>query len=477
MARFINPTLFSAFYCIDHKKLDKLGVFDPILNYDSRVFIDPLLIRSSKHKEIRIHANHRYTSYYGKIIKLLKASKFKEDIAWRSAKSLMKTPEIKGTCLGYGLKSIKGSSVGKYYVNQLINTSKQVVDLGITDPDLFTALMIFEEGIGPDFISDITTNIILKELFDFNERILNRLNLKTYEFSINGHQAKLPRNPFYNKTPIILVPTDILRDLPIARDRSEIDDVVSKNRQLRERVNNHIGKIWQLKTLKDKAKIRSAALSSKEAFSALLDVIKESKGKPYDFQNDAKGINIGLHIGLEVTQKNPLKIKKPIKHDLNSIRTVVNTIVEQYNYLIEKKGLWKELWDGFKPRKEKSAQRLFFAISDSYCKQSDLDISPETDSGAGPIDFKFSGGYHSRVLVELKLSKSNDLYSGYEKQLEAYKKAEESINAIYLVIDLGDMERKKKKLFELRDKMVSEGKMVSDIVIVDGTRKSSASKL
>ena len=106
-----------------------------------------------------------------------------------------------------------------------------------------------------------------------------------------------------------------------------------------------------------------------------------------------------------------------------------------------------------------------------------MDISPEADSGAGPVDFKFSDGYEAKVLVEIKLSTNPKLLHGYEKQLEAYKKAESSMSAIYLVIDLGNITRKRKDLFALRESMKAQGKSVSEIIIVDGARKVSASRL
>ena len=49
---------------------------------------------------------------------------------------------------------------------------------------------------------------------------------------------------------------------------------------------------------------------------------------------------------------------------------------------------------------------ISFNMADGYCKISGIDISPETDNGIGPVDFKFSSGYHSKVLLELKLARS-----------------------------------------------------------------------
>jgi hypothetical protein len=100
---------------------------------------------------------------------------------------------------------------------------------------------------------------------------------------------------------------------------------------------------------------------------------------------------------------------------------VVIHIINQFRYLIENRGLSKELWHKGKRRNEKSVQRIFFAVADSYCKANNLDISPEVDVGTGQIDFKFSSGYETRLLVEVKLSDNPKLVAGYEKQLEIYK--------------------------------------------------------
>jgi hypothetical protein len=79
-----------------------------------------------------------------------------------------------------------------------------------------------QEGFGPDRISDMTTNVILGDLLAFNDRILPSLSVPIEPIMLrlrNGRtfEAKLPINPFVKgKSPVVLVPGDILRDLPIA---------------------------------------------------------------------------------------------------------------------------------------------------------------------------------------------------------------------------------------------------------------------
>jgi len=131
-----------------------------------------------------------------------------------------------------------------------MQTAKEIVGLGVNDPDLFVAMGLFENGIGPDRISDMATNVILPDLLAFNARILKEIKLPTKNFTLvlkNGkdYQAELPINPFEKsvETPIILVPADILRDLPIASDWSDVAAAASKNANLRNRVNKQIAEI------------------------------------------------------------------------------------------------------------------------------------------------------------------------------------------------------------------------------------------
>jgi hypothetical protein len=133
------------------------------------------------------------------------------------------------------------------------------------------------------------------------------------------------------------------------------------------------------------------------------------------------------------------------------------------------------LWDGSNPKSEKAAQLVYFGVADSYCKANDIDISPEVHSGGGPVDFKFSTGYNGRLLVEIKLSKGT-VEHGYKEQLETYKTAAQTDEGLFLVINVGRMGSKLTKVNKLRQERIEKGERASDIVVVDATRKLSASK-
>jgi hypothetical protein len=144
---------------------------------------------------------------------------------------------------------------------------------------------------------------------------------------------------------------------------------------------------------------------------------------------------------------------------------------------VENKGLWKELWDEEnKPRKEESVQRLFFSIAYPYCAACNIDITPEANAGNGPVDFKLSYGFDSKVVIEIKLSTNTRLVHGYEKQLEIYKCADDTDEGIFLIVDVGGIGNKYSDVQEVHKKHLREHRKASKIWLVDGKQKESASR-
>ena len=273
------------------------------------------------------------------------------------------------------------------------------------------------------------------------------------------------------------MPQDVLRPLPIAADWDAVAVVAAHNSALRERVNQKIGAIWRDHATRTKGDLRQQALASKESFDLLLELIHGAKATAYDFGLDPQGLLAWREL-LDVAKKHPvaLALPPPTGRRLEDVEAVVVLIAEQFKSLVEKNGIWKDLWNGTKRRPEKAAQRIFFAVADSYCKANDLDLAPETDAGWGPVDFKMSAGSKAKVLVEIKLSSNRKLVDGYTKQLEAYKAAERTLRALYLVIDVGSMGKRDEKLVSIRNRETRLGRSPSTLLFVDGTRKRSASK-
>lgn len=483
MAKIKNPIRFSSYFGVSEDVLSRLEILNPTLNADTKLFIDPFLIPESGHAEISVAGYKTYRRHFETVIKLLAASKTEGDVPWRNARRLMEFPEIKGTCLGYGAQSVSGSGSGAFTTAGVMQTAKAIVDLGIDDPDLFVAMGLFEEGIGPDRISDMATNVIFPDLIAFNVRVLTKLEVPTKNISMtlkNGesYSAELVINPFeQTPTPVILVPTDVLRDLPIATDWSDVAAAASKNAALRNRVNKQVAEFWHRRTLKDKDELRRWAMSSGDTFRIYLELLHGAKPEAYDIEGDPLGELVWRRLAETIAGDQPFRLLNPKTPTPDDIAEIVRQIIEQFRFLIEKRRLSEDLYHGDRPRPEKAAQRLFFAVAYAYCKANNLDLTPEADTGNGPVDFKMSAGFKGRVLVEIKLSTNSKVVAGYTRQLATYEEAEEATRGFYVVINVGGMRKKDKQLISERDRVAATGRRTSEIVFVDGLRRPSASKL
>ena len=201
-------------------------------------------------------------------------------------------------------------------------------------------MALFEEGVGPDRISDMTTNVILGDLLQFNTRVMAELRVpgKAIQLRLrNGKSfdAVLPVNPhLQDGGPIILVPADVLRDLPVATDWSEVADAASKNDELRNRVNAQIARMWEVKSRKDKGELRRWALSSKDAFESFLDMIHGASPRPYDMAGDPLGEVFWRKLAATLADQVPLTITRPAVMDHAAVVGVVEQIIEQFRFLI-----------------------------------------------------------------------------------------------------------------------------------------------
>lgn len=475
MSKIKKIETISSYYGIPPSTLDQLDVVDVLLEADTLLFIDPMLLSESKHSEMHVDANKEYIERFTQIIQLLKASKGKDDPAWKAARRLFSFSEVGWTCLGYG-SSDKGSGFGTHLVNTTMDTAYQIIHMDIEDPDLFMVMSLFEEGIGADRISDMTTNIIFDSLVKFTNRINNSLNLKTITFEFNKKTYTTPLNSLTSK-PLIFVPKDVVRDLPISTDWSGAISTMRENTDLRDRINTNIGNLLANMTQREKSEAKKKALKDKEYFEDLLELIKEVEKEPYDFKSDKNGELFWSRLAFSIDKHYPFNLQKYNKKlTLDDVELLVEDILNQFKDLIENKGLWKEMWaDDKKPRKEKAAQRLLFAVAYAYCKANNLDLSPEADSGNGPVDFKISQGFEQKVLVEIKLSSNKKLPHGYEKQLEIYKRGDDTDRAFFVIVDIGYIGEKYQKVQQAKIAAEKNGLRTSKIIHIDAQHKDSAS--
>ena len=466
---------FTDFYQINSDEFSRLGVFDPILGYDTNLFIDPNLLKTSTCIELK-NSFDDLKNYFSDVLLALQSSDYEGDIFWKKADRLLMFPELNELSIGYS-KSDSGSGMGPEIRRDLLDTAGKIIKKGVSNPRIFELIGLFQEGVGPDRISDMTATIIVSRLIEFTQRICHTFNVPLeakFKNKLGNLDPSLPKNPFSGRG-IILIPKDILRDLPIALDRSDIGLIASQNQDLRDQINEVIGTSWKnLGNKNEKAKFRDHLLRDPKMLEEILDGYAEKSSKPYDFEDDPLGEVVWHEVSRNYAKSHPLQLflsKNPTPGDIFEL---VKKICHHFKNLIENNGLNTLLYDdGMQPKYESASQKLFFGIASSYCIANNLDLSPESNAGRGPVDFKVSLGL-KKVLVEVKLTSNKNLTKGFKKQLPTYQKAENAGLGIYLVIENGGITKGRKDSF-LREARKAKGN--PHLIWVDGKIYPSASKL
>ncbi len=461
---------------VEAEVFDATGALDAILDVDSKLFIDPYLLKTTAAPELQ-HSYTAVSTRFGQVLRLLEKADGKNfrDPFWRQARRLFAFPEVQGLCIGYAKKNTSGSGMGIQLREQVLRTAKIIVNAGITDPEIFELMGIFEEGIGADRISDMVAWIILPDLLAYSERIFAELGARTTKTKSGEQTYKLVQN-HHNNWPIILLPRDILRDLPIAYTWDDIEDVSSFNMQLRNKV-NQIVRLSYGKQRPTKSDLRRLFLDQTDLLEDLIKVYKSSPARRYNFDVDPSGQLIWHRKAKEFVENYPLELSLPSLPKTDDVSEVVLAICEKFKDLIENNALYTLLYDqANRPKKEEAAQKLFFGIADSYCEANNLDLSREPNAGRGSVDFKISKGYQSRVIVETKLTTNPHLQHGFETQIGEYQKAEKSRHSIYLVIDVGGSRDRIQALKDLIQLYKTKEIPMPKVIFINAHPKLSASK-
>ncbi len=456
-----------------HRVLIRQGAFDAFVDVDSLLYVDPHLLPVSSHAEVATSTG-RFESHFRDVLRLLKASKVDGDAAWSEACRRLTFPETPFVALGYAKPGSHGRAIGKKTAKNLTILAKQIVDVGIDDPELFALLGLLQEGVGPDLISDMTISIILDDLVAFSHRVAKALSLPTVLKDTKRGQIE-----FVSTTkglPVLLIPADLLRKLPVAHSWSDVDTVASQNSALRARVNAKIGDTWKQATARSvqKSELRDAVIEHPELMRDLIAQYRSKKASGYDFKSDPAGVQVWYEVAEELASSMPLHLPSKSFRSLDELAALVDHMCLRFKELVEHNRLSRVLYnDDGTPRGEKTVQLFFFALAIFYCDANGLDLSPEADAGVGPVDFKMSLG-SLKVTVEIKLTSNPNLVHGFEEQLPAYSLAEKTNRSVLLVVRNGEHQKRLKDLSAAQQR--AKQPQVPKVVIVDGRKQLSASR-
>ena len=477
----LQTKILSDYLGVDKAEFKKRKILNPTFNKDVRLFIDPVLLKTSEHKIFSQDARAKYENFFQKLYERILVSKElngkDKEKAQKGIIQNLKFGEMKQLCLGYSRYGTAGRGTGNKIATILYNSAEKLIYKGVENTGIFSVLFLLEEGFGPDYISDMTAHIIIQELAIFTEKIASDLVIKTDEYTIGTRIYHLPKHPLYN-TYVLFIPNDILSPLDKVLD---VKDVLGRfcnsgedNDAIRQRINQDIAEILEqasenkspISEIKKKAK--DYVTEDSNALDALRVFVNKDKKIPYDSLQDKLGVNIISELA---------EIFKNVKPSINKQQTplnIIDGIIEGYVKTIENNN---KILSNLEDKKESSWQDAFLLYCKRTCEENNIDIAPERETGLGPIDFVFSQGSSFKDLIEMKLSSNPNAIRGLEKQLEIYKKCLSPITkAYYIYVDL---EKDIKKSDKRKQNLLNRKKdleLDSEIVFIDGKVKPSASK-
>lgn len=151
-------------------------------------------------------------------------------------------------------------------------------------------------------------------------------------------------------------------------------------------------------------------------------------------------------------------------------------ICNEFRSLIENNRGYELIYGDDDNARERVIQRLLYVSANYYCKLNNLDLSPETNAGMGPVDFKISYG-NDKTVIEIKLTSNPNCIHGYTKQLEQYAITENTENKIFMLVKVGDEERHNNIIINRIRVLESANQKLAKVIVIDATRKNSASKI
>lgn len=455
---------------------------------DLPLFIDPfLLFASEKQEYVELHNN-----IVDHLVSLRKLAVENPETDLR----LFQFPEIKQNWLGLCKWGNNGKGLGPKFARDIIKAFNGFYasfgDETVTTSSHIEKLTLVGSGIGRDFISDFTTNLMFEYLLEYTQKFalenLEEKHRKVLSVRCSFNEELMTWTPkefilpyFYLEEDgdfLLLTPLDILTKDEAYICHSDLKNQFRRitgsleNTSLRDTINMYFQK--KLPPLAKSKDIEAAVNATILKFPEILDHYIKYK------EDNKDGAS-------KVSTKKIEKMRKEFLDTLTEFCQAVSdnseffdTRPDSYTAALERAIYLKEVIenndgyrvfykDGKAIAHEETIQRIFrltwFAT--------DFSVDSEVNNGRGPADYKISYGERDSTIVEFKLASSSSLKKNLLNQTEVYRKASKSINDIKVILCYTANEIA--KVNRILKSIKQEG--AENIIIIDATKKLSASKV
>ena len=467
----MKDIFISDYLGVDNKELKKYGVFDSIINRDSNFFINILRLKKTKTPEF-LQSYNNINNYYRDIMTLLDLSKVPDDKLYREALRKFAFSEVNGINLGFS-ESKGGSGFGKKLAKIVVKDAYDIVKTGSVQPEIFHLVGLFEENIGADRLSDMIATIILDDIKSYTRRINCELGINSDSRPNLEFYNGIVFNP-YKQCELLYVPTEILHELPIARDWSEIDRVIAENEIIRREINEAVGESWyKMASAEKKEYIKEHIFKNPDKCARVLNGYQEAELAEYDLSKNLD-YNVAC-IFKNIIESGVLNFLIHGGRDTFDSQQIGLLILENFKHWIENQKGWELILQAPSNHKEKTVQKLIQLCGQDICDKNNFDFSFEADEGPGPSDIKISRGSKDKTIIEVKLNSNPQYLHGYKEQIEIYKTVEKTEKGIYLYVKVETHPSRDAKLQALYEDTKILNISAPLLYVIDARKKESAS--
>jgi len=464
---------FSQEFKISAIQMRKLGVFNRVIGLDSKMYVDPKLLENAADEFTR--AREDILNHFSVVIGLIRQIQAEKDtdLFWVAAQKRMRFKETSNTGLGSAKEGEDGNAIGKVLAARIVSRARTVLPHVDFQPEALELIGVFTEGLGCDRISDMIVSILKPRFLAYTSRVTTTLQIQpTVKVELDGKTYICPQAKKGTK-PIILVPRALLKPMPTAADVGEAIDNAALNEQARNAADKMFADARERGAASPSTgELRSFILSRPMIFKEIIDGYKRAPAIPYDFDRDPRRVSDFDPIAEEVVGKS--NIDQTGLDGWGKVQLCVTEAISHLRQSIEDNRLSDALYDDQgKPRNELIAQRIIYCVARIFGRLCNVDVVRESNSGPGPVDFRFSVGHKDRLMIETKLSTHERLKDGYYEQLPAYAKAEGINNLILLIIRITDDDKHIDALMQA----IALKSLPIQVTLIDALKKPSASKL
>jgi hypothetical protein len=456
--------------------------FDLMLPADTKLFVDPFRIYADNDGPWS-DAHDELVDFFNLVLELMaEANLDPSSQHWKAAADLLMFPEPVEFCLGYAGGSEGGRGTAKKRRAEMLHAGAIAINAGMDHLKHFEEMTLFQGRVGPDLISDVVCNVLKAWFIRYTQQACERHGIAMTPVPVK-HSAwsrehrrwgnamvNLPFNP-WTKAGVLLVPQRFLRQLPSIDGDGFWDYAFHfESENIRGQFQYDIAR--NVKT----QKIADLARQNPELVRKFATRFEQAPPSAYDVVVDPRGRTRWYEAGLELATY-ARDVDQP--DDAEAFCEFVGRLCAEFVWVTEQRGGWRLLWnpDGTS-RAESAVQQLFHVALVLYCKDHDVDLSPESAAGRGPVDFKFSQGWHRRALVEVKLANHTRFWHGIDTQTPIYMKAEGITCGYFLAVQYRDQDFNMERIAAVRRKAAevsAECGYNITPVFVDARPKPSAS--